>query len=159
MSPRMKHNISKRKKHCKLPLLWITHLNSWSHRYRGAPWHQWHLNQRHIYNYYIECHMNLYYASTCCCVPVFKLYLWGRPVSLRCISQEGLGVHRVSGVLSELQQPLHAAGVLLYVHGGSVGGAGQDVQNLILSFQLCLCLQGQVLQLHQHLQTHIQPNT
>lgn len=55
---------------------------------------------------------------------------------------------------AELQQSLHAAGVLLYVHGGSISGAGQDVQNFILSFQLCLSLQGEVLQLHQHLQKH-----
>lgn len=41
---------------------------------------------------------------------------------------------------SELQQSLHAAGVLSYLHGGSVSGAGQDVQNLILPFQLCFCL-------------------
>lgn len=53
---------------------------------------------------------------------------------------------------SELQQSLHAAGVLPYLHGGSVSGASQDVQNLILPFQLCFCLQGQVLQLQQHLQ-------
>lgn len=56
------------------------------------------------------------------------------------------------GALSELQQSLHAAGVLPYLHGGSVSGAGQHVQNLILPFQLCFCLQGQVLQLQQHLQ-------
>lgn len=52
---------------------------------------------------------------------------------------------------SALQQSFHAAGVFLYVHGGLVSGAGQDVQNFILPFQLCLCLQGKVLQLHQHL--------
>lgn len=55
--------------------------------------------------------------------------------------------------LSELQQFLHAAGVLPYLHGGSVSGAGQDIQNLVLPFQLRFCLQGQVLQLQQHLQT------
>lgn len=66
----------------------------------------------------------------------------------------GRGDRIASAGLSELQQSLHAAGVLVYVHGGSVSGAGQDVQHFILSFQLCLCLQGKVLQLHQHLQTH-----
>lgn len=60
--------------------------------------------------------------------------------------------HSAPVALSELQQSLHAAGVLPYLHGGSVSGAGQHVQNLILPFQLCFCLQGQVLQLQQHLQ-------
>ena len=55
---------------------------------------------------------------------------------------------------SQLQQSFHTAGVLIYVHCGSVRGAGQDVQNFILPFQLCLCFQSQVLQLHQHLHTH-----
>lgn len=68
--------------------------------------------------------------------------------------------HRDSApvALPELQQSLHAAGVLPYLHGGSVGGAGQDVQNLVLPFQLSFCLQGQVLQLQQHLQTHTAPD-
>lgn len=69
-------------------------------------------------------------------------------------SQEGTWWPHVSAGLSELQQPFHAAGVLIYVHGGSVSGASQVVQNIILPFQLCLCLQGEVLQLHQHLHTH-----
>lgn len=58
---------------------------------------------------------------------------------------------RASAGASELQQFFHTAGVLLYVHGGSVCGAGQHVQDFILSFQFRLCLQGKVLQLHQHL--------
>lgn len=62
---------------------------------------------------------------------------------------------RSSGRLSELQQPFHTAGVFFYVHGGSVRGACQDVQYFILPFQLRLCLEGKVLQLHQHLRTHI----
>lgn len=76
---------------------------------------------------------------------------WGQWGSLQCISQEGHGDRIMSAGLSELQQSLHAAGVLLYAHGGSVSGAGQHVQNFILSFQLRLCLQGEALQLHQHL--------
>lgn len=57
--------------------------------------------------------------------------------------------------LSELQQPFHTAGVFLYMRGGSVCGACQDVQNFILPFQLSLRLQGKAFQLHQHLRTHI----
>lgn len=111
--------------------------------------------KRNIVNYcWLLCKSVMLYSSLYT-IPI----PWGRYVSLRCISQEGHGGLFVSAVLSELQQSLHAAGVLLYVHGGSVSGAGQVVQNFILSFQLCLCLQGKVLQLHQHLQTHIQLNT
>lgn len=73
-----------------------------------------------------------------------------RPLSNLTVS-EGHG-DSAPVALSELQQSLHAAGVLPYLHGGSVSGAGQHVQNLILPFQLRFCLQGQVLQLQQHLQ-------
>lgn len=73
-------------------------------------------------------------------------------MNLQFISQRGRAGCTVSAAQPGLQQPLHAAGVLLDVHGGSVGGARQDVQSLILPLQLRLGLQGEVLELHEHLQ-------
>lgn len=75
-------------------------------------------------------------------------------MSLLCISEEGHDDLMCPLCQSELQQSLHAAGVLLYVHGGPVSGARQHVQDFVLPFQLGFCLQGEILQLHQHLQTH-----
>lgn len=72
-------------------------------------------------------------------------------MNLRFVSRRGRAACGVSATQPGLQQPLHPAGVLLYVHGGSVGGAGQSIQSLILPLQLCLGLQGEVLELHQHL--------
>lgn len=87
----------------------------------------WHLSRLHIY----MIPMSLISGPT--------VHFAARTCRLRCFRPA-------------LQEPLHAAGVLLYVHGGSVGGAGQDIQSLIVPLQLRLGLQGEVLELHQHLQ-------
>lgn len=51
-----------------------------------------------------------------------------------------------------LQQPPHTTRVFPDLHGGSVCWAGQNVQDFILSLQLRLGFQREVLQLQQHLQ-------
>lgn len=56
-----------------------------------------------------------------------------------------------SGQFRGSQQLSHAASVFVDVRGGVVGGAGDGVERFVLSLQLRLGLQGQVLQLHQHL--------
>lgn len=61
-------------------------------------------------------------------------------------------VEAPSVLTRRLEQFLNAAGVLPDGHGGLIGGVGQDGECFILTFQLCFGLQGQALQLKQHLQ-------
>lgn len=114
-----------------------------------------------LYDYIIRANAAETLQTRIMQVPTVVLQSWHnidpvRPLCILTVS-EGRG-DSAPVALSELQQSLHAAGVLSYLHGGSVSGAGQNIQNLILPFQLRFCFQGQVLQLQQHLQTCTVPH-